>query len=185
MFRALPSLRLPVIAVLLFTALSASADDAAYNKGVEAFRAKDFAEARRLWTQSIAEGGPDEAFNNLGFLLFQGMGGEADPDKAVALWRKGAALAVSESQLHLGQAYEDGKGVERNRVRALAWYLCALATAQRTSASDPVEASIAKRAQASEADLRPKLSDAEAADARRLAYSLITRYSRRLDVTKP
>ena len=185
MFLALRSVLLSVVAVLLVAALPARADDTAYNKGVQAFRAKDFAEARRLWAQSIAEGGPDEAFNNLGFLLFSGKGGEADHDRAVALWRKGAALSVSESQFHLGHAYEDGTGVEQDRVRALAWYLCALATAQRARANDSLEQSIAKHAQESETSLRRELSSDELKNARRLAEQLIARYSQRLDPAKP
>lgn len=101
-------MRLILVSVLLVAFASTALADgkqSPYNAGVDAWKVKNFAEARRLWSSSLAEGGPDEALNNLGYLYYYGLGGEARRDKAVELWRKGAALGVSESQLHLGHAY--------------------------------------------------------------------------------
>lgn len=132
-----------VLALVLGLAyLAAIAEESPYNKGVEAWRAKDYVEARKQWVQSLAEGGSDLALNNLAWLLYTGLGGEARPQEAVELWRKGAALSVSEAQWHLGQAYEAGKGVEANKVQADAWYLCAFATSSLVSEQDSIEREI-------------------------------------------
>ncbi|MBV8379943.1 MAG: sel1 repeat family protein [Paucibacter sp.] len=163
----------------------AVADDSPYNKGVAAWKVQDYAEARKQWEKSLAEGGPDEALNNLAFLLFNGLGGDAEPSKAVELWRKGAALGVSEAQWHLGYALEEGRGIARDRTRALAWYLCAIASAKKQSASDPTERDIEQDAQDAESKLRSELSQAEVAEGNRIARQLISRYSSRLDTTQP
>jgi TPR repeat protein len=168
-----------IVACLAVLAVSSAvfAEESAYNKGVDAWRGKDYAEARKQWERSLAEGGPDEALNNLGFLLYRGLGGAADPDKAVVLWRKGAALAVSEAQLHLGQAYEAGRGVAYNRVQALAWYLCAIATASKRTAEDDTERVIERDARNAEVNLRRRLSAVEVAMAERLAAQLSAKYA--------
>ncbi|MBT9503751.1 MAG: sel1 repeat family protein [Burkholderiaceae bacterium] len=162
----------------------ALAEETPYNKGVAAWRAKNFAEARKQWEQSLAEGGPDEALNNLAFLLYNGLGGEARPAKAVELWRKGAALAVSEAQLHLGQAYEAGVGVDRNLATAYAWYRCAIATAAKLSKKEPTEAEIENDAIAALAKLSPRLSVLERNAGEKLATTWISRYANRLS-TEP
>nr|WP_316640123.1 hypothetical protein [uncultured Roseateles sp.] len=172
-------------ALLLLVALSANAgpiEESPYNKGVAAWRAKDFAEARKQWAQSLAMGGPARALNNLAFLLYNGLGGEPNPAKAVELWSKGAALAVSEAQLHLGEAYEAGKGIDRDSTAAYAWYRCAIATAGRLSGHDKTEAEIEKMAAAQLDQLRPELSAAEVAEGEKLAALLIAKYS---DVKPP
>ncbi len=152
----------------------------AYNQGVEAWRAKNYAEAREQWSRSLAEGGPDEALNNLGYLLYYGMGGVAQPEKAVELWRKGAALGVSEAQWHLGTAYEEGKGVAASPVQAFAWYLCAAATASQANEDLKTERAVANDAVRSAGRLAPRLTAAEMAQAEALAGQLIAKYSKRL-----
>ncbi|MDT9002289.1 hypothetical protein RQP53_23615 [Paucibacter sp. APW11] len=171
-----------LIATSVLSGSAWASDRSPYNKGVDAWRAKDYAEARKQWQQSLAEGGPDEALNNLAFLLYQGLGGPAEPARAVELWRKGAMLAVSEAQLHLGQAYEAGKGVSRQPLTAYAWYRCAVATASLLSKSDDTEASIEKDARGALAALSPSMSSAERQEAETLAHTLITRFSRRLEL---
>lgn len=159
---------------------SAVADDSAYNKGVDAWRAKNYAEARKQWTQSLAEGGPDEALNNLAYLLYQGLGGEPEPAKAVELWRKGAALSVSEAQWHLGQAYEAGRGVTGNLVQAYAWYLCAAATAGKLSQAEETEREIEIDAQESARKAAQKMTAAQQEQAKAIAQQLIAKYATRL-----
>ena len=100
-----------------------------YNLGVESFRAEDYVEARRHWQLcALQAGAPPEVFNNLGYLLHEGLGGDADPEGGVALWRKAAELGVSESQMHLGAAYEHGEGVDQDVVEGYAWTRLAMAT---------------------------------------------------------
>jgi TPR repeat protein len=166
---------------LLLTPLS-QADESAYNKGVAAWRKQDYAEARKQWEASLAQGGPDEALNNLAYLLYFGLGGEAEPERAVELWRKGAALAVSEAQWHLGSAYESGLGLERNNALAYAWYRCAVVTAAALAPSDATEAVILRDAQQSLDKLRARLKPSEQAQGERMAAELIAKYSSRLSL---
>ena len=171
----------PLLALLLSCAgLSQPSNTSAYNQGVEAWRAKNYAEARRQWTRSLAEGGSDLALNNLAFLLYEGLGGEAQPERAVELWRKGAALSVSEAQWHLGQAYEAGKGVGRDPVQAYAWYLCAVATASLVSGEDSIERAIEADARRSASLVAGRLSASDQDRAKEISKQLIGRYSRRL-----
>lgn len=106
-------------------------EDGAYNKGVEAYRAKNYAEARAQWARSI-ERGELSALNNLGYLMYYGLGGSAEPERAVALWKRGAAAGHSEAQWHLGTAFEEGIGTEQSAAQAYAWYRCAVASAEGT-----------------------------------------------------
>lgn len=173
------------MAACLFWVVPAMAEKSSYNKGVDAWRAKDYVEARRQWERSLAEGGPDEALNNLAFLLYHGLGGEAQPAKAVELWRKGAVLGVSEAQWHLGHAYEAGRGVDHSAVRAYAWYACAVATASARERADATEREIARSASDSLQKIRDTLSDDERKQARHLAAELKAKYSTRLSVKTP
>ena len=176
---------LPAVLAFALFATAVHADETPYNKGTAAWRAKDYAEARKQWEISIAQGGPDEAFNNLGYLRYYGLDGKADPEVAVELWRKGAVLAVSEAQLHLGEAYKKGRGVARSLALAYAWHLCAIATADRLAASDETESAILKSATQSLNKLRPELTPAEQAQGERLGKDLISRYGSRLSLASP
>ena len=166
-----------VAAVLgLLAAAAAVAQESAYNKGVGAYQARNYAQARLHWTQAIEEG-EVSALNNLGYLLYYGLGGEADPKRAVSLWKKGALAGHSEAQWHLGKALEDGKAVTRNYVRAYAWYRCALASAQAAAERNPeVENEIARDVQSSIVTLVDKLSPRELEDGARLAQEFLKMY---------
>jgi TPR repeat protein len=116
-----------IAAMLLALSCGAAAQSdevSEYNLGVKAFRAKDYGAARLHWGKLVSQAFP-EAYNNLGFLLYYGMGGEADPLRARALWRAAAEMKNHESQWHLAQAYEEGKAAPGNPVEAYAWYRCA------------------------------------------------------------
>jgi hypothetical protein len=116
-----------IAAMLLAISCGAAAqsdDVSEYNLGVKAFRAKDYGAARLHWGKLISQAYP-EAYNNLGYLLYYGMGGEADVLRAVALWRAAAEMKEQESQWHLAHAHEEGKAAPVNLVEAYAWYRCA------------------------------------------------------------
>jgi len=106
-----------------------------YNKGVDAYRLKDYASARAHWTTAAASGNAS-AENNLGYLLFYGLGGAEDSETAIQLWRKAAEGGHSESQWHLGEAYRLGKAVPQSNVEAYAWYRCAVASAEAATGED-------------------------------------------------
>lgn len=124
-----------VSSLLLFVSLAlalagcaapAQLADGPYNRGVDAYRAKDYESARALWTLEVAKGNPS-AENNLGYLLYYGLGGPPDKARAVSLWRRSALAGQPEAQWHLGVAYADGEALGRSAVEAYAWYRCAIA----------------------------------------------------------
>ena len=175
-----------LLSVTLGPAIShAGSGDLAYNNGVDAWRVKNYAEARLQWERSLAAGGPDEALNNLGYLLYHGQGGPVDRVRAVELWRKGAALGVSEAQFHLGEAHEAGGGVSRNAAVAYAWYRCAAKTAGRLSGADATELAIQSDALAALAKISPSLSSAQRVEGDRLAAEYFAKYGTRLTSGKP
>lgn len=174
--------------LLLLIALpvfSASPEKSSYNKGVDAYREKNYTEARKQWTQSLAEGGPDEALNNLAFLFFNGLGGDTDEEKAVELWRKGAALGVSEAQWHLGYAYEKGKGLRRSLAYAYAWYRCAAINSGRLKASSDAESAIFDDVEEAQLKLSVRISESDKESGERLSKEFIARYSSRLSTEPP
>jgi TPR repeat protein len=93
-----------IAALLLGACLQAAAQPqpaSDYNRGVDAYRTKDYAAARRHWQKAVEQGDID-AHNNLGYLLYNGLGGEQDPARAVSLWQQASMKGQRESQWHLG-----------------------------------------------------------------------------------
>jgi len=155
-----------------------------YDKGTYAFEDKNYAEARRQWASSVNEG-EVLALNSLGYLLYCGLGGPAEPEKAVALWKRGAEAGHAEAQWHFGKAYEDGKGAEKDYAQAYAWYRCALESDKGdTGRVRRLEVDIAAGVQKSISLLLDKLSPAQFAEGSRLAKEYIARYSK-LGANKP
>ena len=148
-----------------------------YNLGVAAYRMKDYAAARQHWAKAV-DAGDTTAANNLGYLLYNGLGGAADVNRAAALWTRAAQKGERESQWHLGQAFEDGKGVEQNLAEAYAWYRCAAAGLQAAPALDDMDVQIARDASQSLARLLPKLPPAGFEAAEKLAQQYVAAYSR-------
>jgi TPR repeat protein len=168
------------VVVLCFSALCGCAGvtpkASEYNRGVEAYRTKDYASARQHWAKSIVEEHERAANNNLGYLLYNGLGGEADIAQAIVLWTQAAESGERESQWHLGQAFEDGKGVEQSVIKAYAWYRCA--STDSPPATDDLDIQIVRNASQSLARLLPELSPAEFEAAEKLAKLYIADYSR-------
>ena len=164
---------LSLLLALSFNAAAASRDIKEYNLGVDAYRAKNYTEARRHWNKAVDQGVRD-AYNNLGFLLYNGFGGDQDTVRAVALWRDAAMLGNAESQWHLASAYEEGKGTVRNQIEAYAWYECAQA-AYRAESGGKQEASEITR----DIDVAmPRVLEAIPEERRRLAKRLAGIYIR-------
>ena len=149
-----------------------------YDLGVDAYVAKQYDEAAQHWERAIAEGHFD-ARNNLGYLLFRGLGVEQDQARAIALWRESAMAGHSESAWHLGQAYDRGDVVTRDAVEAYAWYRCALASsaARQSMQTRDVESRIAADVRDSIADLMPRLSASDLERAERRAAELVAEYA--------
>lgn len=170
------------VVFLCLSALCACKDwappESEYNRGVSAYRSKNYAAAREHWAKAIAVEHERSAKNNLGYLLYYGLGGEADINQAISLWTQAAEAGDRESQWHLGQAAEDGKGVEQSFTKAYAWYRCAAAGIPALSADADLESRIALDARESLDRLIPKLSPAQLEGAEKLAERYIADYSR-------
>lgn len=104
-------------------------------------------ERGRKWLSMAAESGNAEAQFSLGLMYFQGeIAPPQDAEKsdalaaAVSLFRQAAQQDHSDAQLYLGQMYENGMGVRRDRVEALKWYQ--LAVWQRNSIANAAHTAI-------------------------------------------
>ena len=167
------------VAILCLTSslIIGDALETPYDAGVTAYKKKDYAEALSQWTQSASRGDLD-ALNNLGYLLYNGLGTGKDLDGAIRLWRTAAFAGHSEAQWHLGTAYETGQGVPKNLVKAYAWYRCSMesATHRLTGEKADIEADILSDGRKSLASLMPKLSGQDLERGSALAVETIARY---------
>ena len=171
--RILTATLIPLTLIACATPLT---DGTSYNKGVEAYRAKDYTNARVHWSRAVDDGNIS-ALNNLGYLFYYGLGGGADPERAVSLWMKGAMAGHSEAQWHLGRAFEDGKGTRRDYIQAYAWYRCALASSQAgTGVDQDAERQIAEDVKTSLVILVDKLSPEQFDQGAHLAKQYIAMY---------
>jgi TPR repeat protein len=155
---------------------SSQSEKSPYNQGVIAFRAEDFSTARTQWEIAAAQADPS-AWNNLGYLLFSGLGGPIDRARAMTLWRKAAEAGHSESMRFLGAAYEEGTVVPKDLVEAYAWYSCAVASAEITAGEDKeFEAALTRDARNALTRLSAKLSTGALALAEAKAASYVIDY---------
>ena len=150
----------------------------AYNDGVAAYRAKDYASARTAWQRAVSEGNTS-AMNNLGYLLSRGLGGERDEAGAARFWTTAAMQGHSEAALHLGAAYEKGRGVSKSDVAAYAWYTCAVASARAASPDDDVEEDILKDANDALSTLMAAFPPEHFEAAQKLAQQYLQTYARK------
>jgi TPR repeat protein len=168
-----------VLAIALVAGCAAAPSaESEYNQGVEAYRVKDYAAARLHWSKAVEER-ELSALNNLGYLLYYGLGGNADEARAVQLWTQAAELGHSESQWHLGRAYEDGTGTTHNLPQAYAWYRCAIANAQAGPDNRDAEDQIAQDASKSLTNLLKRLPTDQIVVGEQLAKQYIGRYAKR------
>jgi hypothetical protein len=156
---------------------SAGAADESYNAGVDAWRNKDYPEAAKHWSRAVLSGDV-EAMNNLAYLYFNGLGMKPRISDAIRLWRVAAFAGQSEAQWHLGTAYEDGKGIEKEPVKAYAWYRCAVESARKKKGSDNsgTEAAIERDATRSIGQLVSRMNPDDLHRASALADEYIRRY---------
>ena len=153
-----------------------------YNLGVYAYRAKDYAGARQHWQKAVVEG-EVSAMNNLGFLLFNALGGPRDETRAVSLWTTAAKKGHTESQWHLGEALEQGKGSERDVVEAYAWYRCAVAGMQ-SEAQDEEDRAVMTRARNDMIRVLGRLPEDRVTEAEMRARDYVRRFTARDDASE-
>ncbi len=115
----------PAIRVLLATLLVLSSPgalaDTSYELGVQAYENGDYAQARAYWEDSTEEGNMSATFN-LGLLLSKGIGGEREPERAAALFRRVAEAGLAIGQHNLALAYYSGNGIDKNTEQARIWW---------------------------------------------------------------
>jgi hypothetical protein len=155
-----------------------AAEESSYNKGVHAYQSKDYASARVHWKQAIAKG-DSSAENNLGYLLFYGLGGNVDTQQALTLWRKAAASGHPEAQWHLGTIYDKGHAVPQSYVEAYAWYRCSIVSAESgRDDQESADQSIAMDARKSLEQLLSKLNKEQFEAAESLANRYVQTYAK-------
>lgn len=138
---------------------------AVYDAGVAAYRRKEYSTARRLWRRA-AELGDHEAASNVGFLLYHGLGGEADSTAAIAFWRRAMAQGDAEAHRHVAQAIQDGD-LRLGQVEEA--YGHALAAERLASRPDEVAgAGVARDAEELANRLKAELSPEQLAEGERL-----------------
>lgn len=170
--------------LILLSGCAAPSKEPEYNQGVKSFRESDFSNARLHWAAATEEL-VRAAYNNLGYLLYFGLGGPAEPENAVALWTIAATNGDREAQWHLTGAFEQGKGASRDLVTAYAWYRCASANFAAAPLVDQADADAVKDAEGAISRLVGKLSADQILAGERLAKTYIEsfRYSSKWLVT--
>ncbi|WOI57686.1 tetratricopeptide repeat protein [Palleronia sp. LCG004] len=107
--------------LLIALSLAAPAGAQDYGSGQEAYAARDWAAAERLWLDA-AEDGSAEAFLGLGNLLDFGLTGPSRPDEAFAMYRRAARLGNAEAAFNVAVMLDSGVGAESDPRGAAGWY---------------------------------------------------------------
>jgi len=164
------------LVLVLATGHAAASNGSEYNLGVESFRAKDYSTARVHWQIAVTQN-VRAAHNNLGYLLYHGLGGTPEPERAVSLWTVAAKNGDREAQWHLALAFEEGKGVSRDLVSAYAWYRCAGANFAAAPLIDQADEESANDVKNAIIRLVEKLSIDQVRDSEILARKYICAFS--------
>jgi TPR repeat protein len=172
--------------VLQQLAIDAALGDpmAQYNLGVEFFRGselpQDYAKAASLWRKASDTGGI-EASNNLGFLKYYGLPGvERDYAEGIRLWRFAAERGHAEAQVHMGQAYSDGRFLKNDFIEAYAWAKAGKHYSSKMSEkleNAPLGEAVGRDAEKVLGQVRTKLSNVELAAAEKKAADYIRRFA--------
>ena len=109
-------MRTTVLAVFAGVVLAACSGPS-FDKGVDAFNAKDYAGAMAQW-RPLAEKGDARAQGNLGSLYHDGLGVKADPAQAAHWFALAAAQDNAGALANLGVLYMQGSGVQQSYVMA-------------------------------------------------------------------
>jgi TPR repeat protein len=108
-----------------------------------------------FWFRQAALAGNVDGMSNLGLMLLRGLGTPRDPAEAYVWYLKAAEAGDAQSQFVIATMLYEGQGVAADPKAALMWYF-------RAKANGIVD-------DAMEVDLLKKLSEADIADAKRLA----------------
>ena len=104
--------------LMLISFASSAQKTSAYDKGMQYFNNKDYANALK-WFKKAAKNGDAKAFNQMGIIYMDGLEVPKDYDKAWECFRKaesGGSVAAITNQ---GLMYKNGLGVTQNYAKAL------------------------------------------------------------------
>lgn len=87
----------------------------------EAFRARDFARAERIWQEQAAQGSAD-AMLDLGLLYDLGLGVPRDTATALRWYLEAAERGLAEAQFNVAVMLDSGVGGREEASAAAAWY---------------------------------------------------------------
>lgn len=110
-----------ILPVLLLFAIGAAPAPTDPDEAQQAYEAKQYDVARRLWTAQ-AEAGDLAAQLNLGSLYDLGQGIPRDPVAAYGWYRRAAAAGSPEAEFNVAAMCDTGDGVRRNAPEAALWY---------------------------------------------------------------
>ncbi len=106
-------------AVFLAGAVANAACD--FDRGMAAYKRKDYSQALRYWKQCAEEGNAVAQYN-LGVMYENGEGVPQDYAEAVKWYRKAAEQGYASAQYNLGVMYDNGEGVPESDAEAVKWY---------------------------------------------------------------
>jgi TPR repeat protein len=102
-------------------AVNQAVGEVVLQKGNEAFRRKDYAEAMR-WYREAADQGNAQAQSNIGVLYENGLGVAQDDVEAGRWYGKAADQGNASSQNNVGRLFEKGHDYAKAYVEAMGWY---------------------------------------------------------------
>jgi len=106
-----------VLAALAGLALAACSPAPSFDKGVDAYKAKDYAGAMAQW-RPLADKGEARAQLNVGSLYRDGLGVKADPVEGARWYALAATQDNADAQANLGVLYMQGSGVPQSYTMA-------------------------------------------------------------------
>ena len=109
-------------ALLVSQSLYAQGRPAAFEQGMQALQAGNYAEAYCLW-RPLADQGYAEAQYHLGWLYANGNGLAVDIGRALAFWGAAAKQGHADAQFAVALAYTTGEGMDKDLTQAVDWYL--------------------------------------------------------------
>ena len=91
-----------------------------FDKGLAAYKKKDYTLALREW-RPLADQGDADAQSNLGLMYDTGQGVPQNAAEAVKWYRLAADQGNASAQYNLGLMYANGQGVTQDYVKAYEW----------------------------------------------------------------
>ena len=123
------ALKKKLVSLFLFclgTCIQAQEPEEAFDRGFDAFEAKNYQVAAELW-QKAAQEGHVRAQNGLGVLYRDGLGVDQNPEKAISWFYMSADNGYAFGMDNLASFYIDQGGAREMEVEAYKWLFIATA----------------------------------------------------------